>query len=121
MHSPARAHTSHSAHPRMCMAAHLYTWALALWSGEVCVLHKNKAARTLRHAYLCCLQGVLLCFKVKRSTVDGVEMMRGYPRVDKYPGVEDWLPPEKWSMSRVFDDMQRWNFADASRAGTHRA
>eukprot|EP00965_Chrysotila_dentata_P163291 5393351-Pleurochrysis_carterae.AAC.1 len=47
-------------------------------------------------------------------------MMRGYPDVDKYPGVEDWLPQEKWSMTRVFDDMQRWKFADASMTATHR-
>eukprot|EP00965_Chrysotila_dentata_P261613 6214315-Pleurochrysis_carterae.AAC.1 len=35
------------------------------------------------------------CLHAQRSTADGVEMMRGYPDVGKYPGVEDWLPQEK--------------------------
>eukprot|EP00965_Chrysotila_dentata_P228695 6196755-Pleurochrysis_carterae.AAC.1 len=44
--------------------------------------------------------------QVMRSTADGVEMMRDYPDVDEYPGVEDWLPAEKWSRDRVFHDME---------------
>eukprot|EP00965_Chrysotila_dentata_P255738 6212322-Pleurochrysis_carterae.AAC.1 len=44
---------------------------------------------------------------VRRSAAGGLEMMRGYPDVYKYPGVlKDWLPAERWSMTRVFDDMQ---------------
>eukprot|EP00965_Chrysotila_dentata_P060539 2006567-Pleurochrysis_carterae.AAC.1 len=37
-------------------------------------------------------------------------MMRDYPDVKKCPGVEDWLPPDKWSMSKVFDDIHRWKY-----------
>eukprot|EP00965_Chrysotila_dentata_P175281 5785824-Pleurochrysis_carterae.AAC.2 len=58
--------------------------------------------------------------QVKRSTPDGVEMMRSYPDVEQNPGVEDWLAQDKWSMSCVFDDLQRWAFADTTHTSTYR-
>eukprot|EP00965_Chrysotila_dentata_P240563 6203786-Pleurochrysis_carterae.AAC.1 len=58
--------------------------------------------------------------QVKRSTEDGVEMMRGYPDVDASPGVEDWLPQQKRSMQKVFDDIHCWEYADAKDRDTNR-
>eukprot|EP00965_Chrysotila_dentata_P263096 6214761-Pleurochrysis_carterae.AAC.1 len=47
-------------------------------------------------------------------------MMRGYPDVNANPGVEDWQPQQKWSMQKVFDDINRWACADTTRAAAHR-
>eukprot|EP00965_Chrysotila_dentata_P224117 6193992-Pleurochrysis_carterae.AAC.1 len=58
-------------------------------------------------------------FTVKRSTSTGVEVMRGYPDVNNYPGVEDWLPMEKWSMQKVFDDIYQWDYVDKSKAAMY--
>eukprot|EP00965_Chrysotila_dentata_P181843 6003197-Pleurochrysis_carterae.AAC.1 len=57
---------------------------------------------------------------VKRSTAAGVEMIRGYPDVDECPEVEDWLPSEKSSMTKVFDDMERWVFSDTASTSKYR-
>eukprot|EP00965_Chrysotila_dentata_P178775 5903602-Pleurochrysis_carterae.AAC.1 len=60
--------------------------------------------------------------QVKRSTSGGVEMMRAYPDVRNYPGVEDWLPADNWSMQKVFQDMHRWEYVsstDADKVRSH--
>eukprot|EP00965_Chrysotila_dentata_P142469 4709810-Pleurochrysis_carterae.AAC.1 len=61
-----------------------------------------------------------LSLKVTHSTAGGVKMMRGYPDVDKYSGVEncDWLPAKKWLMMRVLDDMQHWKFTQPKHTET---
>eukprot|EP00965_Chrysotila_dentata_P089817 2964680-Pleurochrysis_carterae.AAC.1 len=48
-------------------------------------------------------------------------MMRSYPDVDEYPGVEDRLPAEKWSRDRVFHDMKHRSFDDKKMESKHRA
>eukprot|EP00965_Chrysotila_dentata_P188982 6173064-Pleurochrysis_carterae.AAC.2 len=72
-----------------------------------CVLSPTLRSSTLK----CDLVG-------ERSTAHGVEIVRSYPDVKESPGVEDWLPQDKCSMSRVFDSMQRWAFADITEPAT---
>eukprot|EP00965_Chrysotila_dentata_P100438 3319268-Pleurochrysis_carterae.AAC.1 len=54
--------------------------------------------------------------RVKRSTSGGVEMMRAYPDLRNYPGVEDWLPADKWSTSKVFYELHRWEYVSTTDA-----
>eukprot|EP00965_Chrysotila_dentata_P088236 2913619-Pleurochrysis_carterae.AAC.1 len=73
-----------------------------------------------RCCWLCALSFFSFVRRVKRSTADGVEIMRGYFDTDTSPEVEDWLPPEKWSFSKVFDDINRWTFSDTVKTPKYR-
>lgn len=47
--------------------------------------------------------------------------MNCYPDVDDDPGAEEWLDGEKWSMSRVFQDVEKvWRFDNASMQEEYR-
>eukprot|EP00965_Chrysotila_dentata_P156245 5162236-Pleurochrysis_carterae.AAC.1 len=47
-------------------------------------------------------------------------MIRDYPDVEKVPGVEDWLSPDKWSMTKVIDDVSRCNYVASNADETRR-
>eukprot|EP00965_Chrysotila_dentata_P117600 3885585-Pleurochrysis_carterae.AAC.1 len=49
--------------------------------------------------------------QVLRTLPDGLPLMNGYPDVENDPGAKEWLESDKWSMRRVFDDLQ---FDDAA-------
>jgi len=45
-------------------------------------------------------------------------LMRSYPDFNDDPGLEDWLPPEKWKADRVFTDLQKWVYPAAASDST---
>eukprot|EP00965_Chrysotila_dentata_P020755 686803-Pleurochrysis_carterae.AAC.1 len=47
--------------------------------------------------------------------------MHHYPEPADDPGLEEWMPPERWSRERVFADVQRWVYDDRSQADTYKA
>eukprot|EP00965_Chrysotila_dentata_P197883 6178470-Pleurochrysis_carterae.AAC.1 len=59
------------------------------------------------------LTGILEEINVLRSDPAGVQLMARYPDVKDNPGVEDWLPPDKWSSRRVFSDIHNWKYDKA--------
>eukprot|EP00965_Chrysotila_dentata_P080246 2647510-Pleurochrysis_carterae.AAC.1 len=58
---------------------------------------------------------------VKRSDPKGVDLMHHYPDVKDDPGLEEWLPADKWSMDKVFSDINRWVYDDGSKVTQRKA
>eukprot|EP00965_Chrysotila_dentata_P161894 5346775-Pleurochrysis_carterae.AAC.2 len=56
---------------------------------------------------------------VLRTDSKGVEMMAQYPDVSSDPGVEDWLPQEKWSFQRVFHDIANRIYVKRQKASNY--
>ena len=55
---------------------------------------------------------------VLRSDPDGIDLMHSYPDIADDPGLEKWHTPDTWSADRVFADMQKWSFPEASAASS---
>eukprot|EP00965_Chrysotila_dentata_P041352 1371765-Pleurochrysis_carterae.AAC.1 len=56
-------------------------------------------------------------YQVLRSEPKGIDLMHHYPNVANDPGMEEWLPKDKWVFERVFDDViRRWTYDDANKA-----
>eukprot|EP00965_Chrysotila_dentata_P011140 362005-Pleurochrysis_carterae.AAC.1 len=47
--------------------------------------------------------------------------MAKYPNVKNNPGVEEWLPADKWSRRRVFQDVDRWKYDKAQNTEKYRS
>lgn len=63
------------------------------------------------------ITGQIVTRKVLRSDPMGVALIRSYPDVKDFPGLEDWIDMDMWKGERVFEHLQKWKFhRDAAAA-----
>lgn len=60
--------------------------------------------------------GALITKEVLRSDPDGVALVKSYPSVDDFPGLEEWLDMETWKAETVFSHLQKWKFHNDEKA-----
>lgn len=54
--------------------------------------------------------GQVVTQTVCRSDPLGVDLVRSYPKIDDFPGMEEWLDLDTWKAELVFDHLQKWYF-----------
>lgn len=56
--------------------------------------------------------GAVVNQTVFRTDPSGVALVKSYPRIEDFPGVEEWNELSSWKADHVFDHLQKWKFSD---------
>lgn len=56
------------------------------------------------------ITGAIVTRKVLRSDPKGVALVKSYPQITDFPGMEEWIDLDTWKAEQVFDHLKKWKF-----------